>query len=110
MSLQLRSASVVQAYIDRIYEVDPYINAIVDRRFEDALEEAKEADALVDSGKMTREQLMNEKPLLGVPFTVKILITVKGNLHFIGRYLNIMMFILKFSNFLKRFKINKLLP
>lgn len=101
MSLQLRSVSVVQAYIDRIDEVDPYINATVDRRFEDALEEAKEADALVSSGKMTKEQLRNEKSLLGVPFTVKILITVKGNLHFMGRYLNILMFILRFCNFLK---------
>lgn len=74
----MSSASVVQAYIDRINEVDPYINAIVERSFKDALEEAKKADALVASGKMTRVQLRNEKPLLGVPFTVKILITVKG--------------------------------
>lgn len=60
--------------------VEPYINATVDLRFKDALEEAKEADALVASGSMTRQQLAKEKPLLGVPFTVKVLLTVKGKL------------------------------
>ncbi|GBN16425.1 Fatty-acid amide hydrolase 2-B [Araneus ventricosus] len=75
---KLKSADVVQAYIDRIQEVDPYINATVDRCFQEALKEAKEADLLVASGKYTEEQLMNEKPLLGVPISVKVLLLVKG--------------------------------
>lgn len=74
----MTSECVVKAFIDRILEVEPYVNATVDLRFKDALEEAKEADALLASGTMTREQLAKEKPLLGVPFTVKVLLTVKG--------------------------------
>ncbi|CAL1301425.1 unnamed protein product, partial [Larinioides sclopetarius] len=75
---KLKSEDVVQAYIERIQEVDPYINATVDRCFEEALKEAKETDMLVSSGKYTEEQLMNEMPLLGVPITVKVLLLVKG--------------------------------
>ncbi|GBN53904.1 Fatty-acid amide hydrolase 2-A, partial [Araneus ventricosus] len=75
---KLKSADVVQAYIDRIQEVDPCINATVDRCFQKALKEAKEADLLVASGKYTEEQLVNEKPLLGVPISVKVLLLVKG--------------------------------
>lgn len=76
--LQLTSEYVVRTFIDRILEVEPFINATVDRRFNDALQEAKEADTLVASGIKTRFQLAKEKPLLGVPFTVKVLLTVKG--------------------------------
>lgn len=75
---KLTSTSVVKAYISRILEVEPYINATVDSRFKDALDEAKEADALVSSGALTAEQLKKDKPLLGVPFSIKILITAKG--------------------------------
>ncbi|KAF8777476.1 Fatty-acid amide hydrolase 2-A like protein [Argiope bruennichi] len=62
-----KSEDVIQAYIDRIQEVEPYINATAERCFEDALEKAKEVDALVASGKCTKEQLALEKPLLGIP-------------------------------------------
>ncbi|GBO10200.1 hypothetical protein AVEN_191568-1 [Araneus ventricosus] len=75
---ELKSADVVQVYIDRIQEVDSCINATVDRCFQEALKEAKEADLLVASGKYTEEQLMDEKPLLGVPISVKMLLLVKG--------------------------------
>ncbi|KAF8765141.1 Fatty-acid amide hydrolase 2 like protein [Argiope bruennichi] len=78
--LQLKSTDVVEAYIERIQEVDPYINATVDRRFQDALKEAHEADLLIASRKYTEEQLMNEKPLLGVPLTVKMVLFVKGKM------------------------------
>lgn len=77
---QLTSECVVRAFIGRILEVEPYINATVDLRFKDALEEAKEADALVASGSISRQQMAKEKPLLGVPFTVKVLLTVKGKI------------------------------
>ncbi|KAF8771169.1 Fatty-acid amide hydrolase 2 like protein [Argiope bruennichi] len=75
---KLKSEDVVLAYIDRILEVEPFINATVSRFFKDALEQARAADALVASGNYSQEQLANEKPLLGVPFTVKVLFHVKG--------------------------------
>ncbi|CAL1297692.1 unnamed protein product [Larinioides sclopetarius] len=75
---KLKSEDVVQAYIERILEVEPYINATVDHCFQDSLRQAREADALVASGKYTNKQLAEEKPLFGVPFTAKVLFHVKG--------------------------------
>ncbi|CAL1292225.1 unnamed protein product [Larinioides sclopetarius] len=75
---QLKSVDVVQAYINRILEVEPYINATVDRCFLDAMEEARSVDALIASGQYTKEHLSDSKPLLGVPFSVKVLLLVKG--------------------------------
>lgn len=75
---ELSSESVVRAFVDRILEVEPYVNATVECRFGEALREAREADILVSSGTLTKQQLMKEKPLLGVPFSVKCLLTVKG--------------------------------
>ncbi|GFT22523.1 fatty-acid amide hydrolase 2-B, partial [Nephila pilipes] len=73
----LRSEVVVRAYINRIRTVDPYVNATVNRCFEHALKEAMEADSLIASGRYTKEQLAKEKPLLGVPLTVKTFLRVK---------------------------------
>ncbi|GFT74230.1 fatty-acid amide hydrolase 2-B, partial [Nephila pilipes] len=78
---KLRCENVIEAYIERIQEVDPYINATVERCFEVALKEAREVDSLVASGKYSKEKLAEEKPLLGVPFTVKMLLNVKGHLN-----------------------------
>ncbi|GFT90885.1 fatty-acid amide hydrolase 2-A [Nephila pilipes] len=75
---ELRSEVVVRAYINRIRTVDPYVNATVNRCFEQALREALEADSLIASGRYTKEQLAKEKPLLGVPLTVKTFLRVKG--------------------------------
>ncbi|CAL1292219.1 unnamed protein product [Larinioides sclopetarius] len=73
-----KSEDVIQAYIDRIQEVEPYINATADSCFLDALKKAKEVDTLIASGKYTKEQLSLEKPLLGVPISVKSLFHVKN--------------------------------
>ena len=51
----------------------------MDNRFEDALAEAREVDAHLQS--LTQEEknaLFTEKPYLGVPFTIKDCFTVKG--------------------------------
>uniref|UniRef100_A0A8D8QBA6 Fatty-acid amide hydrolase 2 n=1 Tax=Cacopsylla melanoneura TaxID=428564 RepID=A0A8D8QBA6_9HEMI len=63
---QISSVEVVQAFIDRINEVNPQLNAVVDNRFSEALEEAK----LVDQ-KIALEEDISDKPYLGVPFTSK---------------------------------------
>ncbi|GFS64719.1 fatty-acid amide hydrolase 2-B, partial [Nephila pilipes] len=73
----LKSENVVEAYIKRIQEVDPYINATVERCVDVALREAREVDLMIASGNYSKEQLAEEKPLLGVPFSVKMLLNVK---------------------------------
>ncbi|XP_055939414.1 fatty-acid amide hydrolase 2-B-like [Argiope bruennichi] len=75
---KLKSEEVVQAYIDRILEVEPYINATVDHCFEDALKKAREVDSLISSASYSSEYLSKEKPLLGVPFSMKIILMAKG--------------------------------
>ncbi|KAF8792035.1 Fatty-acid amide hydrolase 2-B like protein [Argiope bruennichi] len=75
---KLKSEEVVQAYIDRILEVEPYINATVDHCFEDALKKAREVDSLIASASYSREYLSKEKPLLGVPFSMKIILMAEG--------------------------------
>ncbi|CAL1292223.1 unnamed protein product [Larinioides sclopetarius] len=75
---KVKSEDVVKAYIDRILEVEPFINGTAERRFEDALKEAREVDLLVASGNNSKEQLAESKPLLGIPLTVKCMFRVKG--------------------------------
>ncbi|XP_042911329.1 fatty-acid amide hydrolase 2 [Parasteatoda tepidariorum] len=79
---KVKSEEVVQAYVNRILEVEPYINAVVQDRFTEALEEAKEVDKIISeitySESFSKQQLADEKPFFGVPFTIKLLIKVKG--------------------------------
>ncbi|GBM43119.1 hypothetical protein AVEN_37824-1 [Araneus ventricosus] len=75
----MKSEEVVQAYIDRILEVEPLINATGDRCFEDAMKKAREVDSLIASGSYSSEYLSKEKPLLGVPFSIKLIFMAKGN-------------------------------
>lgn len=64
--------------IDRIKEVEPFVSALVDQRFDDALLEAREVDQLIGSCSDGLEQLFAEKPFLGLPFTVKDCVGVTG--------------------------------
>lgn len=75
---KIKSIDVIQAYIERIEEVEPYINATVEQCFSAALEEANQVDLLIASERYSKEQLAEEKPLLGVPISVKVLLLVKG--------------------------------
>jgi len=75
---KIKSEDVVKAYISRINQVNLILNAVVDRRFEEAIDEAKEVDKLISSGEKTIDELAVEKPFLGVPFTTKESIQVKG--------------------------------
>lgn len=61
---ELTSEEVVQAFIDRIKEVNPITNSIVDNRFEDALKEAKQIDLDIASGTL-QEDDFEKKPFLG---------------------------------------------
>lgn len=72
---------VVRSYINRIHEVNPILNATVSDRFVEALEEAKEIDRILDSNDNSlvgEKSSLLQKPLLGVPTTVKESIACKG--------------------------------
>ncbi|KAH8025251.1 hypothetical protein HPB51_005602 [Rhipicephalus microplus] len=78
--MQVKSVDLVSAYIRRIREVQAIINAVVEERFEEALKDAAEVDKLVASGSMSASQMIEEKPLLGLPFTSKNSIAIRGYL------------------------------
>lgn len=72
---------MVGAYIRRVKEVNPLINAVVQDRFDEALMEARQADDFLAVGGLSLQELESNKPLLGVPLTVKETIAVKGNMN-----------------------------
>jgi Asp-tRNA(Asn)/Glu-tRNA(Gln) amidotransferase A subunit family amidase len=56
--------------------VEPFLNSIVDNRFDDAIKDAQRADKIIrDTPSL---YIIENYPLLGVPFTVKESIAVKG--------------------------------
>lgn len=74
-SFQVTVEKVVLSYMERIKEVNPLVNAVVEDRFEEALLEAK----LLDKELGERDaDAFRTKPLLGVPFTVKESLSVQG--------------------------------
>lgn len=76
--------AVTEAYINRIREVNPVINAVVEDRYLDAIQEAKKVDQLVLNCKMSPSELKLRYPLLGCPMTVKESIAVEGMSHGAG--------------------------
>lgn len=76
---QLTSVDVVNAYIARIAQVNGILNSVVDERYKDAIEEAKEADRMIQSGDWSKERLEKERPFHGVPISNKESTCVKGN-------------------------------
>jgi fatty acid amide hydrolase 2 len=75
---------VVQGFIDRIREVNPLINSVVDERYELALKEARDTDAFLASTTLSAAELKLQKPFLGIPFTTKDSTAVKGLHHTLG--------------------------
>ncbi|XP_045133069.1 fatty-acid amide hydrolase 2-like isoform X2 [Portunus trituberculatus] len=75
-----RSAeSIVEAFRRRVEAVNPIINAVVDERFEAALLDARGIDQRLDAcTQEEREEIGRAQPLLGVPFTAKENVLVKG--------------------------------
>nr|XP_022916721.1 fatty-acid amide hydrolase 2-A-like [Onthophagus taurus] len=69
-SKKLNSTAVVEAFIERIKLVNPIINAMVDQRFNEALDEAKEIDEKLKLNIYTPKEL-EDLIYLGVPFTTK---------------------------------------
>ncbi|XP_074518015.1 fatty-acid amide hydrolase 2-B [Halichoeres trimaculatus] len=75
---EVTSVEVVQAYIDRIQEINPLLNAIVVERFDEALKEAALVDKLIEEETGGEEVLEDRLPLLGVPLSVKESYAVQG--------------------------------
>lgn len=78
---QISSEDVVTSYVQRCKEVNPIINAIVENRFEDAIQEAREIDSFLQSTTIDGAKIASEKPLLGLPVTIKESIAVQGKSH-----------------------------
>lgn len=75
---KITSTTVVSAFIERQKQVNPIINAIVADRYDDALLEANEVDKFLAETTKTEDEIANDKPLLGVPVTIKESCSVKG--------------------------------
>ncbi|XP_029616195.1 fatty-acid amide hydrolase 2-B [Salmo trutta] len=75
---EVSSVEVVQAYIDRIQEVNPLLNAMVQDRFAAALLEAAQVDKLIEEETGGEDVLEDRLPLLGVPLTVKEAFALRG--------------------------------
>lgn len=75
---ELTSEQVVRAFINRIRTVQPHLNAIIDERFDAAIKESKAIDEFLRTTELTEEELGQQKPFLGLPFTAKDSIQVAG--------------------------------
>ncbi len=74
LSKELSITEVTQSHIDQIEKVNPKINAVVEKTYEKALAHAKAFDDV-----HSRNQIeLKERPLLGLPFTIKEMISVQG--------------------------------
>ncbi|XP_032663090.1 fatty-acid amide hydrolase 2 [Odontomachus brunneus] len=80
---QVTSEDVVKAYIKRCKEVNSLINAIVEERYLDAINEAKAVDIMIEKG-IDIEAIKLKQPFLGVPFTTKESIEAIGMIHTMG--------------------------
>src|SRR5690625_4111685 len=76
----------VTIFINKIREVNPTLNAVVETRYDVALQEAKEKDNLIRGNKV----IFQDQPLFGVPVSIKESIDVEsmkttGDLHYRDR-------------------------
>ena len=65
----------MEAFIARIGSVNPGLNAVVQENFEEARQKAQEVDRMISEQSAPPVDLA---PFLGVPFTLKDCIFVKG--------------------------------
>lgn len=77
----------MKSFIARIKQINPLLNCVVDERFENALKDSALADEIISSGKLTADELKEQKPFLGVPISTKDCIEVKGMLQTSGLWL-----------------------
>ncbi|XP_031300886.1 fatty-acid amide hydrolase 2 isoform X2 [Camelus dromedarius] len=75
---KVKCIDVVQAYINRIKDVNSMINGIVMYRFEAAKKEARAIDKKLAENQEDEATLEKKWPFLGVPLTVKEAFQLKG--------------------------------
>jgi len=77
---------LVRTYIERIEAVNKHLNALIESRFTAALEEATETDDLIASCQTAAEveKLFEERPLLGLPVTIKESCALEGMTFAVG--------------------------
>ncbi|KAH9630011.1 hypothetical protein HF086_001481 [Spodoptera exigua] len=65
---EISSEELVTVFINRVKEVNPYLNAVVEERYRAAIEDAKAIDRWIVETKKSGsfEELVKEKPLLGM--------------------------------------------
>ncbi|XP_018300116.1 fatty-acid amide hydrolase 2-A isoform X2 [Mycetomoellerius zeteki] len=81
---EISSEEVIVTYVKRCKKVNPLINAIVEDRFDAAIQEAREIDNFLQSTIIDEAKIANEKPLLGLPVTIKQSIAVRGMSYSVG--------------------------
>jgi fatty acid amide hydrolase 2 len=72
------AGTVVSACIARSEQVHAFLNCLAERRFEEALAEARKVDAFLAETTKTEDEIEAETPFLGVPFSCKESLAVKG--------------------------------
>ncbi|KAF2354022.1 Amidase signature domain [Trinorchestia longiramus] len=75
---KVTSREVVAAFIERIKEINPILNCVVETRFDEALKEAEAIDSELSNTSKDKDTLKRETPFLGVPFSMKECVQVKG--------------------------------
>jgi fatty acid amide hydrolase 2 len=79
----LSASDVMEAHLELLERSGPRLNAVVADRFARAREEARAIDQRV-AGAIFRGEVVDDQPLLGVPFTVKESIALAGMPHSAG--------------------------
>lgn len=83
----MSSKECMKVVIQRIKEINPITNAVVESRFDEALREACEVDSmLADLQPDQLASLAKSKPFLGVPFSVKDCFEAENMAHTAGLY------------------------
>ncbi|XP_045197777.1 fatty-acid amide hydrolase 2-like [Mercenaria mercenaria] len=77
-SRELRAVDVMEKYISRVTEMHDHLNTVVARRFSEAREEAQALDEELDRKAADEKFSEKNKPLLGVPLSVKEAFCVTG--------------------------------
>lgn len=108
MSFQLTSERVVRDYIERLRIVEPLLNAVIEDRFDEAINDAKRADKIVADTSLI--YVIENYPLLGVPFTVKESIALKGMSHVGGSLPRVGTRAVKDANVIERLKAAGAIP
>lgn len=75
---EMSCVDVVSSYISLIERVNPYINAVVFSRFDEAREEAKRADQIWEDWRRSKSSKPMPSWLTGVPCTIKECMEVIG--------------------------------